>query len=154
RFNGRDIGRSAELPQVVGVLAPGTKAEAEVIRDGKRRTLKVTVGELPEDESATPTSKPGKTGGNSLGLTVESLSAEQRRTLGVEQGVLVSAVSDGPAARAGIRRGDVLVSLEGKPVDSPAALEKIVKNLPAKGAVPVLIHRDGGPRFLALKLGD
>ena len=155
RFNGQEIGHSATLPQVVGLLAPGTRADAEVVRDGKRRTLKVTVGELPEDPAVAGTSD--ATGGSragSLGMTVEPLSAEQRRSLGIDKGVLVSAVADGAAARAGIRPGDVLVSLDGKAVDSPDALKKIVASLPEKGTVPVLVHRDGSPRFLALKPGQ
>jgi serine protease Do len=153
RFNGQEIGHSGQLPQIVGLLAPGTRAEAEVIRNGKSKTLKVIVGELPEDlNNPLDPATPGKTGTSTLGLKVEPLSAEELATLGVPQGVLVVEVSDGPAARAGIRRGDVLVSLDNRPVANPKALKELVEDLDDKAVVPVLIHRDGGPRFLALRL--
>ena len=152
-FNGREIAQSGQLPQLVGVLAPGTRAEAEVIRNGKSKTLKVTVGELPEDlDHPLDPAKPGKSATSTLGLKVEPLSAEDMAALGVPQGVVVAEVADGPAARAGIRHGDVLVSLDNKPVKSPEALKELVDELDANAVVPVLIYRDGGPRFLALRL--
>ncbi len=152
-FNGREIAQSGQLPQLVGVLAPGTRAEAEVIRNGKSKTLKVTVGELPEDlDHPLDPAKPGKSATSTLGLKVEPLSAEDMTALGVPQGVVVAEVGDGPAARAGIRHGDVLVSLNNKPVKDPEALKELVDELDAKAVVPVLIYRDGGPRFLALRL--
>ncbi len=154
-FNGQEIGHSGQLPQIVGVLAPGTRAEAEVVRNGKSKTLKVIVGELPEDlGNPLNPDRPEKSGTSTLGLKVEPLSAEDLGTLGVPQGVLVVEVSDGPAARAGIRRGDVLVSLDNRPVNDPKALKKLVDELDGGVVVPVLIHRDGSPRFLALRLGQ
>jgi len=154
-FNGQEIGQSGQLPQIVGLLAPGTRAEAEVVRNGKSKTLKVMVGELPEDlDNPLDPAQPGKPGTSTLGLKVEPLSAENLTTLGVPQGVMVAEVSDGPAARAGIRRGDVLVSLDNRPVNDPKALKKLVDELDGGVVVPVLIHRDGSPRFLALRLGQ
>lgn len=154
-FNGQEIGHSGQLPQIVGVLAPGTRAEAEVVRNGKSKTLKVIVGELPEDlGNPLNPDRPEKSGTSTLGLKVEPLSAEDLGALGVPQGVLVVEVSDGPAARAGIRRGDVLVSLDNRPVNDPKALKKLVDELDGGVVVPVLIHRDGSPRFLALRLGQ
>jgi len=155
RFNGRDIGPSGQLPQVVGVLPPGTKADAVVMRDGKRRTLKLTVGELPEDLDGALRNAvaPKAEADMSLGLRVESLGAEELASLKIAQGVRIQEVIDGPAAQAGIRPGDVLVSLNGKPIDAPATLQSVVKSLPDNGVVPVLIQREGSPRFLALRLG-
>ena len=153
RFNGEEIGHSGQLPQIVGLLAPGTRAEAEVVRNGKSKTLKVTVGELPEDmDNPLNPALPGKPDASTLGLKVEPLSAEDQAKLGVPHGVLVAEVSDGPAARAGIRRGDVLVSFNNKPVEDPKVLKQLVDELDDKAVVPVLIHRDGGQRFLALRM--
>jgi serine protease Do len=113
------------------------------------------VGELPDD-LANPLSpaQPGKPDSSALGLKVERLSEEDISKLGVPQGVLVAAVSEGPAARAGIRRGDVLVTLDNKPVTDPGTLAKLVAGLQSKAVVPVLIHRDGSPRFLALRMTE
>jgi len=156
RFNGRDIGPSGQLPQVVGVLSPGTKADAVVMRDGKRRTLKLTVGELPDDLDGAlrDATAPKAASDMSLGLRVEVLGTEELASLKIAQGVRIQEVVEGPAAQAGIRPGDVLVSLNGKPIDTPDTLRSVVKSLPAKGIVPVLIQREGSPRFLALRLGE
>jgi serine protease Do len=152
RFNGKDIARSGELPQVVGLLAPGTRAEAEVVRNGKRKTLKVTVEELPEDLSGQSVGSPKAPAAATLGLRVEALSSEQLTELGLEHGLQVVEVAEGPAAKAGIRRGDVLVSLNNRPLKDPQALASLVADLPEGAVVPVLLHRDGNPRFLALRL--
>lgn len=151
-FNGREIGQSGQLPQVVGLLAPGTRAEAVVMRDGKRKTLKVTVEELPEDLAGQPALSPKAPGAATLGLRVEALSGEQLADLGLEHGVQVMEVAEGPAASAGIRRGDVLVSLNNRPLKDPKTLSSLVADLPEGAVVPVLLHRDGSPRFLALRL--
>ncbi|MCC1495604.1 DegQ family serine endoprotease [Alcanivorax sp. 1008] len=151
-FNGQEIGHSGQLPQVVGLLAPGTRAEAVVVRDGKRKTLKVTVEELPEDLAGQPASNPKAPGASTLGLSVEAMSEEQLTALGLEHGVQVVEVAEGAALKAGIRRGDVLVSLNNQPLKNPQALASVVADLPEGAVVPVLLHRDGSPRFLALRL--
>jgi serine protease Do len=154
RFNGRDIAGSGQLPQVVGLLAPGTRADAVVVRDGKRQTLKVVVGELPDDlDAGAGRNRPDATPGSPLGLRVESITGEELAALKLEHGVRVVEVSDGPAGRAGVRRGDILVSLNNQPVRDPEGFMSLVAALSDEGVVPMLIHRDGSPRFLALRLG-
>lgn len=152
QFNGKEIGHSGQLPQVVGLLAPGTRAEAVVMRDGERKTLKVTVEELPEDLAGQPAGSPSVPGAATLGLRVEELSKEQLAALGLEYGVQVIEVVEGPAAKAGIRRGDVLVSLNNRPLKDSATLASLIADLGEGAVVPVLLHRDGSPRFLALRL--
>ncbi|MFN3715028.1 MAG: DegQ family serine endoprotease [Alcanivoracaceae bacterium] len=154
RFNGRDIASSGQLPQVVGLLSPGARADAVVVRDGKRQTLKVVVGELPDDlEAPTGRAQPDTAPGSRLGLRVEAMPAEELAALKLEYGVRVVEVSDGPAGRAGVRRGDILVSLNNQPVKDTDAFRSLVAELADDAVVPVLIHRDGSPRFLALRLG-
>lgn len=151
RFNGEEIEDSSELPQVVGLLSPGSEAPAELMRDGEAMTLMVTVGELPDDaEAQFQTSRVNES--SPLGLTVEALSEAVRDELKLDAGVRVTRVEDGPAARAGVQEGDVLVSLNGKPLVSVEAFAEAVAELPASGSVPLLISRNGGSRFLALPL--
>lgn len=151
RFAGEDINDSSQLPQVVGILAPGTEAEMVLIRDGEEISLDVTIGELPDDAEARFST--GVAPPQPLGLEVGTLSAEELGQLGLTQGVRVIKVEKGPAQEAGIRAGDILVTLNGRPVDSPEVYAQVVASLPAEGSVPVLVNRDGNARFLALKLG-
>lgn len=154
-FDGREVEVSSELPHIVGRIEPGTEVQAEVLRDGERITLEVTVGELPEDMAKAGPGRAAPDGGaegrTSLGLAVEPLPQDQQRQLEVEQGVLVTDVLSGPAASAGIRPGDVVVSLDNQPVSSPEQFHEIAGALEPGRTVPVLINRNGNPRFLALR---
>ena len=153
RFNGESIEDSSELPQVVGILAPGAEAPAELVRNGERLTVSVTVGDLPDDAEsrfygeAHPEVSP-------LGLTVEALSDASREELKLDAGVRVVSVEEGPAAKAGVQVGDILVSLNGQPLVTPEDLANVVAALPPSGSVPLLINRGGSARFLPLPLND
>ena len=155
QFNGRDIGLSSQLPQLVGLLPPGSKAEVVVVRNGKRKKLQLTVAELPDDlasQGGSAAPELDKTGAATLGLKVEALSKEQLQALSLEHGVKVVEVTEGPAARAGIRRGDVLLSVNNQPVKDPKGLAKQVAGLSSGAVLPVLVQRGGSPMFLALRL--
>ncbi len=154
RFNGEEIDESSELPQVVGLLPPGTRAKAVVMRDGDEQTLTVEVGELPDDAEARFSPGAGAPAAGALGLTVAPLDEDRRAEAGIEGGVEVKSVADGAAARAGIQPGDLILSLNNQPVDSPEQFASVAADLPDSGSVPILVFRDGGSRFLALKLGD
>ncbi|MCH8543470.1 MAG: DegQ family serine endoprotease [Alcanivorax sp.] len=153
-FNGETINRSSQLPHVVGRVPPGSKAEAEVMRDGKRLTLTVPVGELPEDGRAPDGRKPTtpETDADPLGLSVEPLSDSDREALGLDHGVRITDVRPGPASRAGIRRGDILRTLNNMTVDDPEALKEIIGALPSNAWVPALVQRGESPRFLAMRV--
>lgn len=154
-FNDESIETSSKLPHIVGRLEPGTEAEATILRKGERKTLDVVVGELPEDMARR---QPGAGGGDgdpsarsSLGLTVEPLSEAERQKLEVPQGVKVTGIEDGPGARAGIRPGDVIVTMANEPLNNPERFHQLAQSLQPGTSVPVLVSRNGNPRFLALR---
>lgn len=154
RFNDEAIYRSSELPRWVGLVKPGEDAELAVIRDGDEKTLTVTIGLLPDDPALAMRNgaAPGPDGADALGLQVRAASGAELSRLDLKAGVVVTEVKDGPARQAGIATGDVLVTLNNLPIDSPEAFAEAVADLPESGTVAALINRDGNPRFLALKL--
>jgi serine protease Do len=157
KYNGTEISFSADLPPLVGNSKVGSNIPVEIIRRGKTKTLTVNIAELPEEDELRIAS--GDNGSsvksNTLNISVKDLSEEQRKGLQIEDhGVLVNSVADGPAKKAGIRNGDVLLLINNIKVKNAEHFEQIAKDLPKDKSIPVLIQRRGGPIFLALKLTD
>ena len=100
----------------------------------------------------------GKTGApkddDRLGLTLEPLTDALKERLQVDAGVVVRAVSEGPAAEAGLRPGDVITRLNNVPIASLGDFQEAAQNLPAGRSVPILVVRRGVPVFLALPLPE
>ncbi|MDX1803117.1 MAG: DegQ family serine endoprotease [Alcanivorax sp.] len=151
-FNGKEIQRSSDLPKMVGQVKPDTKVSLEVIRDGDRKDLDVTIGLLPDNPRQALLGGGAADNGQALGLTVRAASPAELAKQNVSNGVVVTSVDDGLAGKAGIQQGDILVSLNNQSLNSPDDFAKAVAGLPDKGSVAVLVSRDGNPRFLALKL--
>ena len=150
------VNSSTELPPLVGVTPVGETARVEVIREGQTRTVGVLIAEL-DDSRLVAQVAPQRTesSANDLGVVVGELDDETRSQLQLESGgVLVQRVMEGPASAAGIRRGDAIVRLDNKPVDSVEAFDAIANGLADKRSVAVLVQRREGPLFLALKLDD
>ena len=146
---------SSTLPRLIGRTAPDSEVELVLMRDGERRELSVTLGDWPEAEQATAT-LPQESRQARLGVSVGELEAPERERLGIEGGVRVREVDpDGAAAAAGIRPGDILVSIDHQAVVDPESLMELVGGLPTDRAVPVRLYRDGRSLFVALRLaGD
>lgn len=155
-FEGKEVVHSSDLPPLVGHAPIGAAARVKVLRNGKVETVKVKVAELPPEEKlaeASAEAQKGKT--DRLGLVAQDLTAEQRKALELDRfGVLVQELDEGPAADAGIRRGDVIVKLNGVDVENSNQLKKLVRELPAGKSVPVLVQRRSGPVFLALRVPE
>ena len=155
-FNNKTINRSSDLPLAVGRSPIGSNVNVSIIRDGKQKGLKVKIAELPAEEelAKSDNNKPKETKSNRLNIEVVTLTKEQRQNANVDNGLLVQAVEEGPAAKAGIRRGDILLKLNGQKIKNPKQFLKIVKKLPEDKWVRVLIQRKGSPQFLPLKISD
>lgn len=153
-YEGRAVESSSTLPPMVGQTRVGSQATVKVMRDGKEVKLKVTISELPEDEAEASGAAPSAPSGTieRLGIVGANPSAEQRKELEIKGGVVVEQVNSGPAARAGVRRGDIILRFDNVEVRDLAHLRELVKAVPADKSVPVLVQRRGSPIFLALKM--
>jgi len=147
QFNGRPIDRSIELPRMVGATAPGSRASLTVWRQGKERQLNVVVGEMPQEEAAAASTAESA---NKAGLVVTSLTDEQKRELRVGSGVRVDDAI-GAAARAGIRPGDVILSVNSQPVNSAAELSRQF-NDSGRNNFALLIKRGDGSLYIPLRV--
>ncbi len=157
KYNGKEISFSSDLPPMVGSSKIGSRVPVEIIRRGKTKTLHVTIAELPDDDKL-KIAAGGKDGGvtsNALNITVKDMTPQQKEEFELEDhGVIVESVTEGPAQKAGIRQGDVILLINNTKVTDAAHFEKLVGELPKDKSIPVLVQRRGGPIFLALKLTD
>jgi serine protease Do len=152
-FAGESVESSSSLPPLVGSTAVGREVPLKVLRDGRAVDLTVTIGELPaESQLLSQAPELGAPTESRLGLDLAEVSPEEREQLGVEHGAKVLAVEPGSAAAtAGLRAGDVVLMLNGEQVSDAAGFREIASDLPADRSVPVLVQRENGPVFLALK---
>jgi len=159
-FEGKAIVLSSELPHQVGRVKPGTQATLTVVRDGKVRSIKVTVGELPSEEQLAggPAADDGNgqaapaSAASRLGLAVEAIPPARLKQLGLEGGVVITRITGAPAANTELRPGDVVLQVGGKPVADVAAFNAAVAKLPAGRMVPLLISRGGNARYVPIQL--
>ena len=145
--NGKEIASSNELPPVIADITPGQSAKLQVWRKGGQRDIEVKVGNQKEEQVAAKENKEAATG--KLGLAVRPLTAEERKQLDGKNGLLIENAT-GTAARAGIRRGDVLLSVNGEPVASVEQLRSLVSK--ASKRVALLIQRDDARLFVPVDI--
>src|SRR4051812_38347287 len=151
-FNGKKIESSSELPPLVAQTKPGAKGELEIWRGGKKQTLGVAVGEMKNETVAkNGASKPDAEEGGKLGLAVRALTPEERKQLGGNATGLVVEGVTGPAAKAGLRRGDLITAVNGKPVKSVEELRAMVAR--AKDNVALLVKRGDATVFVPIEIG-
>lgn len=154
KFDGKKVDSSSALPPIVGSTAIGKTVSVIVMRQNKRTTLQVVIEQLPEQEDVIKTDgTPGRLIDDRLAIEVADLDDKQREQFEVEAGVVVVNVEQGAAAAAGMRRGDVILSINNQKINDAKQFLDIAKELPEDKAVPVLVQRGAGAIFLALRLG-
>ncbi|NOR41333.1 MAG: Do family serine endopeptidase [Gammaproteobacteria bacterium] len=154
-FNDQEVMSSANLPPIVGSSKVGVKLPVDVIRNGREMELKVILAELPEDGTLVQAStKLVDDQTNRFGLNAVDLTEDEKTELGLADGVVVNRIVDGAASQAGVRKGDIILSIDNKPVKDVKQFRKLVNDLPAGKAVALLLQRNGSPTFLAVKVPD
>lgn len=155
-FDGKSVDHASDLPPIVGATEAGVEIQAKVIRGGETISIPVTVGELPSDEELDlATGGGGSVKAKTLGMTISNLTQEQREQLEVpENGVLVESLDNGPAAEAGVEKGDVVLMMDNQTVKNAKHFKQLLKDLTPGQPVAVLVHRNGSPRFLAIRVPE
>ena len=156
RADGRAVEKSGDLPRIIGGTKPGSRITLQVYRRGATRDLTVNVGEFEAERPSRRAS--GEQGGSTppaptksaLGLTVSDLSEAQRKELRVRGGVRVEAV-EGPAARAGLREGDVILSVDNTEIADAKQFASVASRAERSRAVSVLIRRGEWTNYLVIR---
>ncbi len=153
KVDGRPVEKSSDLPRMVGNTKPGAKVQLQVFRRGAYRDVSVTVVEFEPERAASSAgreaAKPQVSTG-ALGLSVTDLTEAQRRELKVKGGVRVESV-EGASAKAGLREGDVLLSLDNTEINSAKQFEALAAKLDKSRAATVLVRRGDSVNFLIIR---
>ncbi|MBP0632091.1 MULTISPECIES: DegQ family serine endoprotease [unclassified Cupriavidus] len=159
KFNGRDIERASDLPRMVGDTKPGARVPLQLWRKGATREVTITVAELEPDgkarasrsaapkEDSAQASKP-----NALGLVVNDLPDARLKELKLKSGVEVE-LADGPALRAGIRPGDIILRLGDTDVTNARQFNELVRGLDKSRIAAVFVRRGDATQVLTLRPG-
>ena len=155
KFDGKVINSSSDLPRAVGGVKPGKSVSVEVLRKGATKTLSVTVGEAPDDKDdvTTPSKGAAKPEVNRIGLTLNELTPPQKKKLNGKNGLLVTD-SQGAAATAGIRRGDVVLGINNTEVTTVEQFNKTLAGVSNGKTVAVLVLRGESTLYVPIKVTD
>ena len=153
-FHGDKIKESSELPGMVAAVLPDTKVDVKIVRGGKTLTIPVTLGKMQDDSPETTARLQPSDVEEALGLRVQAITSEVARALRLEgtDGVVVSQIeSAGPAAEAGIRRGDVVREINRKLVTDMESYQDAITQLDPDAPVLMLLERRGNGLYVAVK---
>ena len=159
-YNGQTLQQASDLPPLVGMTKPGSKVPVEILRNGKKRTLEVTIGEASRDrgamngQGAAPSL--ARTGSAALGLTVQSIDNDTRTQLGLKagQGVVIGDITGPVAAQAGLQAGDVILMVNQQKIGSVAEFEAATKGVKAGSTVLLLVRRGEQSNFVGLTVPE
>jgi serine protease Do len=155
KFDGKAIEKSTDLPRLVGNVKPGTKAVVTVFRRGATKDLSVVVAELeaekPARKATAPEPKPPVAGpAQVLGLVVSEITDSQKKELKIKGGVKIDA-AEGPAARAGLREGDVIIAIANTEITNIKEFESALTKLDKSKAANVLFRRGELAQYVLIR---
>ena len=157
KVDGKAVEKSGDLPRIVGGLKPGGRATLQVFRRGALRDLSVTIAEFEPERparraAAEPGSAPQASAKTALGITVADLTDAQKRELRVRGGVRVDSV-DGAAARAGLREGDVVLSMDNVEITDSKQFAAVSAKADKAKPVTVLVRRGEWVNYIVIRPG-
>lgn len=153
KVDGRTIERSSDLPRLVGGTKPGARAQLQVFRRGGYRDIAVVVGEFEPDRpraAAQPDPSASAAARSALGLAVSDLTEAQRRELKLRNGVRIEA-AEGAGARAGLRAGDILLSIDNVEVTDARQFATLAAKAEKARAVSVLARRGESVNYFVVR---
>jgi len=149
KINGQKIVGSGDLPAIVGLASPGDKVKLEVWRQGKPVEVAATLGNASDKVASEDREAPAGTKLR-LGLSLRPLDPMEKRQSGIANGLLIEDAG-GAAANAGVQPGDVLLSVNGRPVNSVEQVREVVSK--SDKSVALLIQRGDEKIFIPVRLG-
>ena len=153
-WNGETIDEPNELPRLVAATKPGSLAHMAIWRDGKRQAVALRVGEIaPETTAAAARQAPAKQDDARLGLALRELMPAERKTLGVDYGLVVVDVAQRPGPGSTVLPGDVIVGVNQRSFSNKQEFEKLIGAHPKGDMVALLVRRGEVSLYVPVELG-
>jgi serine protease Do len=154
RVDGKPVEKSGDLPRLIGGTKPGAKAALQLFRRGQTREVSVAVAEFEPDRprrtAQAGEAQPAPQPKTAIGLAVSDLTEAQKKELKLRGGVKVESV-EGAAARAGVREGDIIVTLDNAEVSDAKQFNAQVAKLDKSKAVSVMVRRGEWTNYLVIR---
>lgn len=155
KFDGKTIEKASDLRRVVAALKPGAKATVQVFRRGAYKDLSIVIAEMPSDKQARAAAEPeGKASPSAavaaLGLQISEVPEAQKKELKLRSGVRIDAAT-GVAARAGLREGDLVLSVDNVEVSSVKQFQAQLAKLEKAKVINLVVRRDDVVSFVLLR---
>jgi serine protease Do len=150
QIDGEPMVQAGAVSSRIGLSRPGQKVKLKIWRDQAERDVEVTLAAAKGETRAEAEPGGDAAKGGRLGLALRPLTPEERQQANVDQGLLVQG-AQGPAARAGLEQGDVVLAINGKPVNSVEDIKRVLDGKPR--SVALLVWRDGDRLFVPVPLG-
>lgn len=144
KFNGQEVISSSQLPILVSRVKGNEEVKVEILRNGKRETIKVMIEALDDEGRKTAASKSADS--NILGVAVEETKNDAKI-----KGVIIKNLEDGIAQKAGLMPGDIITQINGLDVMNLKTFEEALKETDKNPVLRVLIMRQGNPYFVAIR---
>ena len=149
-FDGHEVENAHTLSRLVAATQPNSKAKLDIIRDGKEKTIEVTIGTMPQKVEGQLPEK-----ATAWGLSVQDITPELAQQLGLnpdEQGVVISGVAPGsPAGEAGLRAGDVVKEVNRQEIHNLNDYNQAIEKARQDKSLLFVIKRGGGTLYVVLK---
>jgi serine protease Do len=154
-FNGIPVEKSTELRRLAAASTPGTKANLRIWRKGVTKDYPITLAELPQNEPSAANKKP-KTDVKpkeketaSFGLTVKSITKEQKKELGITEGIVIEK-AEGASARAGLQADDIILTINNQDVGSEQEFKALLDKPDNKKGIVLLARRENITQYIAI----
>jgi serine protease Do len=151
KVEGKTVEHSSDLPRLIGVIKPGSKATLQIFHGGKYKEVAVTVIVFEADKADQAVEAASAAGAKSLlGLKLSDLSDAQKAELHIKGGVKVES-AEGAGARAGLREGDIILRVAGAEVTSVKEFTAAVGKLDKSKSINLLVRRGDSATYLLIK---
>jgi serine protease Do len=151
---GQAVDRSVDVSRAIAQMQPGTNTKLEIWRNGKRQQLAVKIGEMSTGaERVAQRGESAKSDEQTkLGLTLRELTPQEQK-LAATEGKLLIQQATGPAARAGLQQGDIIIGVAGERIESVEQLREKTRKLKQNDSIALLVERSGAQIFVPVRVG-